>query len=801
MPLSYLRSRARLLLGLGVVVAAARLIAIPGAPPRTVEGVAMLLGRAVHGHVAPEDFVWEAHSELFVDELWGRRVLFLARRGDNREVYRARVRLTRRGRPIAVAGATELSGTPKDDDSGLIARGPLAASAMVTAEGVLGVRVLDLRGEGAAREAKTLLTRLLAGLQSYRATGSFRGVRVLEVAFARPPSQVKLEFAGDKLVLALGDEHEPASVDIATAAVNPGPTNPYGMRAQELRLGDASPARVLPELAEEVFGARLGELARAAARALVRPRAFATAEPPDGPPLAVGADGWPPPALASVGARGPGDDGSFHALVGSSLEGAPAAAALAAATPAGGSRAWVRVVALDARQLELVLVPGQAAPAVEAGPHGFGELPGGDDLVALFNGVSPSMGMDAGMTVDGRIFAQPVLGRPTFIPSAPEGPRLIAWDGSASLRGSLRQSGVEAGDQELAERSSLCVTGSGHLAYAYGVRARPSDLSAALAPLGCRGTMPLASSPGPVGFARPRAASAGGGLEPIDPMMSFPPPLPERGSRDDFFAVVRRSSRLSPELDEGSWLIDRGVQPAPAWLAAVHEATLVKLGVQVRVLRLAPMRFLFRLRAGTREIVARGAPSLPTRLEGDDVGAASVAVALGIGRRRGPSGLTIDGSVGLQLRGGGTLARLVADPRQRALHLLGPADAEAPPGADVTELPLLVEARELLAHARELGQRVARGALCVVEDGTVLIATTTFDSHEAAARALLDLGCSRVAALDRGAYASALVERAMPDRTLPAEHESTTLYAVGAPMGGVARPSFAGSGGAVQEQP
>jgi hypothetical protein len=776
---SYFASRIRLLLGLGVAIAVARVVTVPSPPPRSVEGVAMLLSQSVGAHVAPDDFIWEAHSELFVDELWGRNILFLARRGANRDLYRGRVRVTRRGRPIAVASLRELSKTPNDDDFGLVARGAYAAAAMTTTEGVLGVRILDLHGEGRMREAETWLARRWANMRNFWYEGSFQGLREIDVAFTRPPSQVKLELVSDQLVLALGEEQEAASVDVHSAAVNPGPANSYGMSARELRPVDSSPFRVVPQLVAEALGARAGELAQAWARRLVHPRVFA-ARAPLGPRIAASADGWPPPALASPAGRGSDADGSFHALVAGWLEGAPPAVVTAATRPNRREpKTWVRVVAMDARQVELVAVPGQATPRVEAGPHGVGHVRAGDEVVAVFNGVSPSMGVGAGMIVDDRVFAEPVPERPTFLPKAPGGPQIIRWSSTSPIQ-PLRQSALESGDDELAERSSICVTRAGHLAYAYGVAARPSDLSAALEAVECRAAMQLASSPGPVGFALVHADGPSGQPDPLDPMMSFPARLFERGSRDDFFAVVRRNAKLTPDLGEGTWLADRGIQPTPSWLTAIHETTVVKLGVHVRVMRLAATRFSYRIRAGTKETAVSGSPRLLTRFESDKVQTPAAAFALGVGSRRAPLGLVIDGAIGLPLRGGDSVARLVAAPARRELRLLGPTDGEPPPGADLSELTLLAEAGKLRPTARELGPRLPRSALCVTEDQTVLVATTTFDSHEATTDVLLDLGCSRVAALDRGARASASVERAMPDQPVAAEHEYTALYAIGA---------------------
>src|SRR5262245_12866810 len=75
----------------------------PSPPRGTAEGVAAMLGAAAGGEVRADDFVWEARGGFFQDTFLGRRVLFLARRpGGTADLYRARVRLTRAGRPVSL---------------------------------------------------------------------------------------------------------------------------------------------------------------------------------------------------------------------------------------------------------------------------------------------------------------------------------------------------------------------------------------------------------------------------------------------------------------------------------------------------------------------------------------------------------------------------------------------------------------------------------------------------------------------------------------------------------------------------
>ncbi|MEJ7730331.1 MAG: hypothetical protein WKG00_14075 [Polyangiaceae bacterium] len=81
----------------------------------------------------------------------------------------------------------------------------------------------------------------------------------------------------------------------------------------------------------------------------------------------------------------------------------------------------------------------------------------------------------------------------------------------------------------------------------------------------------------------------------------------------------------------------------------------------------------------------------------------------------------------------------------------------------------------------------ARAAICSL-DGTFLVATTTFDSDEATTEALLEVGCRRVLALDRGGHQAAFLHRAGTATPPATRYEVTALYLLAAPMLGTAHP-------------
>ncbi len=92
------------LLAVAAIVAAILRFGSQAPADRSLEGVADLLEGAVGGTVAVDEFVWEPSEGSLTDPLFGRNVLFLAATEPDgpRDLYRARVRVSREGRPLAV---------------------------------------------------------------------------------------------------------------------------------------------------------------------------------------------------------------------------------------------------------------------------------------------------------------------------------------------------------------------------------------------------------------------------------------------------------------------------------------------------------------------------------------------------------------------------------------------------------------------------------------------------------------------------------------------------------------------------
>jgi hypothetical protein len=230
---------------------------------------------------------------------------------------------------------------------------------------------------------------------------------------------------------------------------------------------------------------------------------------------------------------------------------------------------------------------------------------------------------------------------------------------------------------------------------------------------------------------------------------------------------------------------DGGRQPSPAWLPSIHAGVVTSLGAQVHLTTFAPGRVTFTLRAGAREPATKGVAALPAAISEAEQPRIVAAIGVGSGRRRGARGLIIDGAAGLPLRGeeGGVLVLDHGRPR-----ILRSAEVVPAPGVDATELPMDADDGKLRAEARDVGSMRPRAVACVLADGTFAVASTTFDSDEAATAALLDLGCARVVALDRGSHQAAFVHRAGTQTPPELRYEATAIYALEVPLSGRAGP-------------
>ena len=301
----------------GLLAGAAALVALvvhlrrDAPPPRSVEGVSALLGRAADGTVKPDDFLWEERGGFLHDAFLGRRVLFLASPlgaspDAPRDLYRARVRLTRAGRPISASDVRNLTRTPLGDDHDLAGAGHHVAFATSTREGVQGITLLDLAGQdapGAPRSITRTLTRLPTLIDRWLETGSTRGLARTEIAFERPPEEAKLEVGHDALVMSLGTDAIPAAFTFTASALETGRTNPFGASAQSIPELPRPTSAVLVDFVARTLGPAPAALVRGVARGSARLALTPSIEPAAPAGLRIAADypieaGWPPAPLA-----------------------------------------------------------------------------------------------------------------------------------------------------------------------------------------------------------------------------------------------------------------------------------------------------------------------------------------------------------------------------------------------------------------------------------------------------------------------------------------------------------------------
>ncbi|WP_044986494.1 hypothetical protein [Sorangium cellulosum] len=914
--IDHLRGRLPVALGVALLGAVAR-VSTPAPPARTADAIAGMLGDAIGGAVSPDDFVWEERGGFLSDALLGRRVLFLGvprppdgepapdergagpapdergagpaagagpapaeRAPDGRgaaDLYRARVRLTRSGRPVSLGGVRNLTDTPLGDDRNLVARGSRVAVTTSAFGVVQGITLLDL---GGAPGSRPLGERLRAALDGWLETGSADGASRTEIVFDTPPASARLDLVDEGLVMALGPEAVPAALNAGTGEVDTGGRDPFGARAHHLPRRAPS----FLELAGPSAGRLLGPGAAAAVErlALAAGRAAAGVRPaPAAAYLTHGAaapepapEGWPslwPPPQVEPAIQPPLPGEGDWVLVAPSLprvlpgvEGDPQrpSSPFAATTlRPDPQREHVRVhlLAIDTRHVKFTLQAGFEAPRPTVGPHGTGRLP---DAAALRGAIglgvgargpaAPPAGAGAlGMVVGGRALVPPrdgaatigvdLSGRPYFgawpsggdvarvpwalwqgPPAATprdlrdgggrrfpwalwQGPSLFEAAGPASPAPALPAlAGPPAerapagaalppgdGDELVVERSALCMTDRGLVIHAWSGAADAAAMRAALERARCVAGVSLGRAPDPLGVAFLSRREDGGLVaERLAPEMSLAPPAHVAAASPGPFLYFESRSTDGPPAPDLSlpgervgWAADGGAQPPPAWSPAVYAASAVHLGAQVRLHAFAPDRFLFRLRAGSREISPRTAPKLDAEVPADERARVMAAIGVGTGRRRGPRGLAVGGTVGLRFRGEGGLLLV----RGGRVEIRPAGGVEIGSGTDATELPLTADDGRLRPEAREIGTMRRRSAACALDDGTLLVATTTFDSDEATTEALLDLGCARVVALDRGAHRNAYVHRAAGDPALQPAYEETALFAVGLAMPGRAR--------------
>lgn len=817
-------------------------------PPRSIEGIAAALGAASGGTVRPDDFLWEERGGFLEETFLGRRVLFLASRAEGapRDLYRARVRLTRGGRPLSVSGVRNLTSTPDGDDRDLTGAGHHVAFATATPDGVQGVTLLDL--QGAPPPAAGAPSRAIASIDRWLATGTSRGLARTEIAFAEAPSEAKFEVAQGALVLSLGAEAVPAALDFATGVLQTGRANPFAAAARSIPEPPRPGGDVIADLLESALGpAAASPLRGVIARSPLAAGSRMDPVAPGGPRLAADYPtdgGWPPAPLVPVHPTPFDGEGFWH--VSPSIQGGaeksppPLLEAIVRPDPNNPS-AIVHLIAIDTRRLDVHITPGVASPRPTTGPHGSGLLPrspgGGappaapasdksapasdkgapasdkgaspaadSRVVAVFVAGPASTSRSLGFFGEGRLLAPLVPGAPSLA-VRPDGRAVLgAWPESASRDAfvAIAQAPdalAEVTDRDAASappsfpprdatarigRAALCRTKAGYLIHAFAPSVPAASLRAGLTLAGCTAALHLGASPSPLGFAYVKGAVAEGASDPVytgtpaSPSMTLPLDRIAGPWPQEIGVITLREPGPLTSAKSIAWSPDAGTQPPPAWLPAVVSAETEQLGAKVKLHAFLPERVTFRIAAGKDETVtSRGDKPGPTEA---DRSAALASFGVSVAKRGQRRGLVIGGAQ--VSRPGAAPVWLVLDGAR--VSISRPGDPLAATG-DATEVTLVADERALLPTAREVGTQRPRTAMCVLVDGTVLTAHASFDTDEATTEALLDAGCDRVVALDRGAHDGVFLHRAGTDRAPEAGYEATAIYVLALPGAGTAR--------------
>ena len=445
--------------------------------------IAALLGGLVAGEVRAGELVWAQSGGVVLDWLLGRGVVFAAATGEGgaRDIFRARVRLTHDGRPIAARAAYNLTRTSIGDDLGLTAGAGRVAFATAAYGQLQGITLLNLRGIAPEDEPSSPLDRLLLGVSSLQQTGSWAGVGRTDLVLSEGAAGVALRFDEGSLELALGGaggvyRYDPesralSSGDDPSVAASASPAvgaGPVGVRHEVhhpkpmiLWAVDTVRAEVGPEpiawLEQKVFGLRdllrrahylLGgeEDELAVATSVEQVVQNGEPEPTDDADEAA----WPPPALATPWARPRPGEGAWKPVTHPWL--APLPGSDGKAPPyfyqtflrpePDRPYAELHVIAMDMRQLELRMEAGYEDPRPLTGPAGSGHIPKDPKLVrrvvATFNGAFKTTHGEYGMMVDRRVLLPPVAGGATIVTTQDGEVGFGSWPVDTSIPSDLR---------------------------------------------------------------------------------------------------------------------------------------------------------------------------------------------------------------------------------------------------------------------------------------------------------------------------------------------------------------------------
>jgi hypothetical protein len=170
-------------------------------------------------------------------------------------------------------------------------------------------------------------------------------------------------------------------------------------------------------------------------------------------------------------------------------------------------------------------------------------------------------------------------------------------------------------------------------------------------------------------------------------------------------------------------------------------------------------------------------------LTGEDAHHVLFAVGAGVAADRSPRGIATDGRLAVPVHGGAQSGVLVVD-GDGHLSIVRASDAPTAAGehGDLLELPLLVWDGAAQPASSAAGGSTLRAALGITPAGRVVLARGTFSGDAPLAEALTRVGCTRALALDRGADATAFLDRAGGPSPPRGRYDETVLFAVSASL-------------------
>ena len=349
----------------------------------------------------------------------------------------------------------------------------------------------------------------------------------------------------------------------------------------------------------------------------------------------------------------------------------------------------VLLVAMDTRQLDLDMEAGVEDPKPLTGPHGAGRLPRDPHVyqrvAAAFNGAFKTEHGNYGMMVHKRVLLPPQPGAASVVVLDDGRVGLGTWPATTNVGGllgipddaivSFRQN-LDAlvdhdevnptkrslwgftlpGSGAQTERSGLCVTGAGHLVYAWGDDASATTIAKAMHMAGCIYGMHLDMNPHHTGFTFTSIDDIKAHKyrsELLTPLMEISPDRYIEYAPKDFFYVTLRDPTPPPlaapraAAARGRSIRARSRRPR----GCPPSGARARGGVEL--IEVEASRATWRLRAGTKEPDAKTGATPLHELAGDEAHRVLFSVGMGASAEKHPLGLATDGKMVLPVGASG----------------------------------------------------------------------------------------------------------------------------------------------------